>query len=91
MPSVKQHKSPIQYIRTKNSTKIIGDPNETKGIIYLDLLLTKGWPIILTIILLFILPKASFLPFLWQYIKSRWLPFTIFLAVQAEYSLFLSG
>lgn len=91
MSNNKTSKTPLNYSRKRNAVEINGDPTDVKRLALLDLILTKGWSIILTMILLFTLPKASLLPFLWQYLKSRWLPFLILLVVKEEYLLRLSG
>lgn len=91
MPQNKPQKTPVHYSRRKGSVDINGDPADVKVLVFVDLLLAQVWPMILTIILLFLLPKASLLPLLWQYLKSRWLSIMIFMVLPWESVWLLSG
>jgi hypothetical protein len=66
-----QKKVPLHYARTKNSIQIDGDPSDVKTLILLDLIFNKVWLVLLVIIMLFVLPKASFIPLLWKFIKDK--------------------
>lgn len=88
MPS-NQKRTPLHYSRNKGRVEIDGDPKEVKPMIWFDLLTSRLIWIAITIILLVVLPKSSFIPLLIKWIKNKW--FLIILAVQVEFLLRLSG
>ncbi len=88
MKSKKQ--SPITYKREKNKVEISGEPKDTKWLIWFDLISSKFW-IVPLIVLLFTIPKASFLPLVWVWVKKQ-VPFlTIFMVAVDWWKMLLSG
>lgn len=88
MKSEKQ--SPVVYKRDKNKVEISGDPKDIKGLMWLDIITSKLW-IVFIIVLLFTVPKASFIPLLWQWVKKQ-IPFLILFVVVAPWlQMQLSG
>jgi hypothetical protein len=88
MKSEKQN--PVVYKRDKNKVEISGDPKDIKGLMWLDMITSKLW-IVLVIVLLFTVPKASFVPLLWEWIKKQ-TPFLILFVVVAGWlQMLLSG
>lgn len=88
MKSEKQ--SPVVYKRDKNKVEISGDPKDIKGLMWLDMITSKLW-IVFMIVLLFTVPKASFIPLLWQWVKKQ-IPFlTVFVVVAPWLLMLLSG
>lgn len=85
MKSEKQ--SPVVYKREKNKVEISGDPKDIKGLMWVDMITSKLW-IVFMIVLLFTVPKASFIPLLWQWIKKQ-IPFLILFVVLAPWLLML--
>lgn len=82
--------SPVTYKREKDKVEITGNPKDTKGLIWFDMICSKLW-IILVIVLLLTIPKASFLPLLWVWVKKK-VPFmTLFVVVAAWLQMLLSG
>jgi hypothetical protein len=88
MPS-NQKRTPLHYSRNKEQVEIDGDPKDVKPLVLLDLLFSKAKWIIMTIILVFVLPKASFIHLIIHWFKDKL--FLIFLLVQVECLLRLSG
>lgn len=80
---MKQNKSntPIVYRREKNKVEISGDPEQVKKHIWFDQYSRFAFVIAAAILLAIILPKASWLPFVWQWLK-RQIPLLILLVVQ---------
>jgi len=74
---------PVVYKRDKNKVEISGEPKDIKGLMWLDMITSKLW-IVLVVILLFTVPKASLLPLLWQWVKKQ-LPFLILFVVVASW------
>lgn len=85
MKSEKQ--SPVVYKREKNKVEISGDPKDIKGLMWVDMITSKLW-IVFMIVLLFTVPKASFIPLLWQWVKKQ-IPFLILFVVPAPWLLML--
>lgn len=89
MPDRKRQSVPLHYSRKKDSVEINGHPDDVKRLAWVDMLLTKGLWLVFIIILLIIVPKASFVPVILKYIKDKL--FLILLLALAGYSLMLSG
>jgi hypothetical protein len=86
-----QKKGITTYERDKNKVKISGEPENVKWQIWFDLVANKLFWLLLVIILLVVLPKASFIPILLKWIKQQ-LPFmTLFVVAVGWIQLFLSG
>ncbi len=77
----------VTYKREKDKVEISGDGKDVKVLIWTDMITSKLW-IILVIILQFTMPKASFLPVVWQWLKNQKLFMTPFVAAAG---LLLSG
>jgi hypothetical protein len=86
----KKKQSPLTYKREKDKVEISGNVKDTKGLMWFDMISCKFW-IVLVIILLFTIPKASLLPLLWIWVKKQ-APFLILLVVAASWlQMLLSG
>ena len=80
----------VTYKREKEKVEISGDVTDTKALMWFDMISSRLW-IILVIVLLFTIPKASFLPLLWEWLKKQ-APFLILLLVVAPWlQMLLSG
>lgn len=77
----------ITYKRDKDKVEISGEPKDTKGLMWVDMITSKLW-IVLVIVLILTIPKASFLPLVWVWMKKQ-VPFMT-LCVGAA-GLLLSG
>jgi hypothetical protein len=86
-----QKKGITTYKRDKSKVEISGDPENVKWPMWFDMISnTLRW-LFLAIMLLIIVPRATFLPILVKWIKHL-LPFLIlFMAVVDYGQIFLSG
>ena len=89
MPKNSQRNIPLHYSRKKDAVEINGHPDDVRKLAWFDMLFTKSLWLVITLILLFILPKASLIPVLWKYIKGKF--FLIPLLVLVDSLLSLSG
>ena len=81
----------LSYKREKGKVEITGDPEDTKWLMWFDLVSSRLLWIVLAVVLLIIAPKASFIPVLWQWVKKL-MPFMILFAVPASwFRLLFSG
>lgn len=60
----------VTYKREKDKVEISGEAKDTKGLIWADMIGSKLW-ILLVIVLLFTMPKASFVPAVWRLLKNK--------------------
>ncbi len=74
----------LTYKREKDKVEITGEPEDTKGLMWFDLVSSRMIRIVLVVVLLYIAPKASFVPILWQWVKKQ-IPFMILLIVSAAW------
>lgn len=74
----------ITYKREKDKVEITGDSEDTKGLMWFDLISSRLIWIVLVVVLLFVAPKASFVPILWQWIKKQ-IPFMMLFVVAATW------
>jgi len=77
----------ITYKREKNKVEITGNPKDTKGLMWFDII-SFNFLIFLVIILAFIVSKNNFLQLIWEWMKKQ-IPFMILFVAVAD--LFLSG
>ena len=63
-------KEPLTYKREKNKVEISGDSADVKWLATLDLASSRLIWVAMLVIFLFIAPKASFLPFVWQWTRK---------------------
>ncbi len=70
----------VTYKREKDKVEISGDAKDTKGLMWADMISSKLW-ILLVIVLLFTIPKASFIPAVIQWLKNQKFFMTLFVAV----------
>jgi len=68
---VTQTKGITTYERDKNKVKISGEPENVKWPIMIDQLTSVLSWLVPVIILVFVLPKVSFLPFVLKWVKQR--------------------
>jgi hypothetical protein len=87
MPN-KKSRTPFHYSRSKGKIEIDGDPKDTKLLAWLDMVMHWFTWIGLTILLILVLPKASFLLLVWKFIRDRF--FVILVAVRVDCLLDLS-
>lgn len=76
------------YKRDKHGVEISGDPKDTKWPIWFDLVSSRLLWLVVFIILLIVVPNASFAPVLWQWAKKQF-PFMILFAVAAGHWLLM--
>lgn len=74
----------LTYKREKDKVEITGEPEDTKGLMWFDLISSRLIWIVLVVVLLFIAPKASFVPILWQWVKKQ-IPFMMLFVVPAAW------
>ena len=79
------------YLREKGKVKITGDQDAVKWPMWFDLVTTRFVWIILVVVLLLTIPKASFIPVLWQIIKNSESLSTLFVVVKDFLKMLLSG
>lgn len=77
----------VTYKREKDKVEISGEAKDTRGLMWADMISSRLW-VLLVIVLLFTMPKASFVPALWQWLQNKSLFSTLFVAVAG---LFFSG
>lgn len=83
--------TPIKYKREKGKMEITGDPYDTKWPIWFDLVSSRLVKVIMTIIILIAVSRASLSPEILQWLKKL-LPLLIFfVVVPVTAILFLSG
>lgn len=81
----------VTYKREKGKVEITGEADQIRNQVWFDLITSKLMWVALFIILLVIVPKASWLPLVWQWLKKQ-LPFLILLLVQVDFlQMLLSG
>lgn len=83
-------KKPFSYKRGKTGVEINGEPDQVKWPMWFDLITSKLLWVFLAVTLLILMPKASLLPLLWQWLKKQ-LPFLTLFGVVAVSLLALSG
>lgn len=84
-------KQPLTYKREKNKIEITGAPEDIKGPMWADLILSHLLWIGTVIILLFIIPKVAFIPAVIQWFRKYVLLFIHIVALMNYLHLFLSG
>jgi len=62
MPQLQRQKTTLKYSRRKEGVEIDGAPADVKRLALPDLLFTRLWPMVLTVVLLILLPKAGLFP-----------------------------
>jgi hypothetical protein len=85
---MEDNKKQLTYKREKGKIEISGDQDVVKWPMWVDMILTKLQWTLLVVLLLFIIPKASFLPVLWLLIK-RTIPLLIFFVVVGDFMKYL--
>jgi hypothetical protein len=84
-------KKSLSYKRNKGQVEITGEPNDVRHLMWFDLITSRLLWIVPIVILLFIAPKASFIPMLWQWVKKQVPFFTLFVVAVDCLRIFLSG
>lgn len=60
----------VTYKREKDKVEISGEAKDTKGLMWADMISSKLW-VLLIIVLLLTVPKASFILAVWQLLKNK--------------------
>lgn len=84
-------KNEITYERDKNKVKIKGDPGDVKKAVWFDLITKELRWLVPVVLLLFIAPKASFIPVLLKWLKNQLSGWIFLLALVGTDILVLSG
>lgn len=83
-------KNGLIYKRDKTKLEISGDPKEVKKAMWFDMITNKLFWIVLVLIFVIVVPKATLLPLLWAWLKKQ-LPLLIHFGVVGVSLLILSG
>ncbi len=88
--AIKKH-GLMTYKREKNKVEISGDPADVKAAMWVDLIATHLWWIVMLIILLILVPKASIIPPVLQWLKKQLWVWTPFMSVAGYLQTLFSG
>lgn len=88
---IQKNKTPLHYSRDKNKVDVNGDPSDVKWVMWFHFLTTTLPWLIICIVLLFTVPKASFIPLLWKWFTGKILTLLILFTALVDSSLLLSG
>lgn len=83
--------SPVMYKRDKGKVEITGEPEQVKWQIWFDLVSSKILWLVLLIVLLSTVPKAGWLPVIWQWVKKHLFLLTLLLVREDFLLVLLSG
>lgn len=66
-------KAPMKYKRDKNGVEISGDADQIKWPVWFDLASSRLIWVLLVAVLLFTIPRASWVPLAWQWARKLFL------------------
>jgi len=81
----------LSYKRNKGQVEITGEPEDVRRIMWFDLITSKLLWVVPVVIMLFIAPKASFIPMLCQWLKKQMSFLTLFVVAVDCLKMLLSG